>query len=94
MEPSMEELKAKAEKAHEIKKSLSAYFEKEDLEIGVVVGILMTMLVEVLEATDTPPHHAILMFGTLVAQRHDDKDESDDEGEDEPDEKGVMQWLN
>jgi hypothetical protein len=47
------------------------------------------MLVNILKDTGTPPHHAILMFGTLVAKSYEEDDE-----EDEPNEEGVAQWLN
>jgi hypothetical protein len=82
------ELKAKAEQAHKIQEVLGSYFEKEELEVGMVVGVLMSMLVRIMRDAGTPPHHAILMFGTAVA-----KDYEDDE-EDEPNEEGVAQWLN
>jgi hypothetical protein len=49
----------------------------------------MSMLVGILKDTETPPHHAILMFGTLVAKSYEEDDE-----EDKPNEEGVAQWLN
>ncbi len=82
------ELKQKFEQANKIKEVLGTYFEKEELEIGMVVGVLMSMLVNVMKDADTPPHHAILMFGTAVAKCYDDDDE------DESNEEGVAQWLN
>ena len=85
-----DEIKAKFKKANELKEVLGTYFEKEELEVGVVISVLMSMLVGILKDTETPPHHAILMFGTLVAKTY----EEDDEEEDEPDEKGVAQWVN
>jgi hypothetical protein len=84
------ELKEKFDKANKLKEVLGSYFEKEDLEVGIVISVLMSMLVEILKDTETPPHHAILMFGTLVAKSY----EEDDEEEDEPNEEGVAQWLN
>jgi len=83
------ELKEKFEQADKIKEVLGTYFEKEDLEVGIVISVLMSMLVGILKDTGTPPHHAILMFGTLVAKSYEEDDE-----EDEPNEKGVAQWLN
>ena len=85
-----DEIKAKFKKANELKEVLGTYFEKEELEVGVVVSVLMSMLAGILKDTETPPHHAILMFGTLVAKSY----EEDDEEEDEPNEEGVAQWLN
>ena len=84
-----DEIKAKFKKADELKEVLGTYFEKEDLEVGIVISVLMSMLVNVLKDTGTPPHHAILMFGTLVAKSYEEDDE-----EDEPNEEGVAQWLN
>ena len=56
----------------------------------MVVGVLMTMLVRIMRDADTPPHHAILMFGTAVARAYEEDDEEDESDE----EKGVAQWLN
>jgi hypothetical protein len=84
-----DDLKAKFEKANEVKEVLGNYFEKEELEIGVVISVLMSMLVALMKDTGTPPHHAILMFGTLIAKSYEEDDE-----EDEPNEEGSMQWLN
>lgn len=84
-----DEIKAKFKKANELRDVLGSYFEKEELEVGVVISVLMSMLVGILKDTETPPHHAILMFGTLVAKEYEDEEE-----EDEPDEKGVAQWVN
>ena len=83
------ELQAKIEQANKIKEVLGTYFEKEELEVGLVVGILMSMLTSVMKDAGTPPHHAILMFGSAVSKTYDE-----DEEEDQPDEKGVAQWLN
>jgi hypothetical protein len=83
-----EELKAKFKQANEIKDVLGSYFEKEELEISMVVSVLMSMLVGVMKDAGTPPHHAILMFGTLVAKSYEDDEE------DEPNEEGVAQWVN
>lgn len=85
-----EMLKAKFEQADKIKEVLGSYFEKEELEVGIVISVLMNMLVSVLKDTGTPPHHAILMFGTMIAKAY----EEDDEEDEEPNEEGVAQWLN
>lgn len=87
-----EKLKAKFEQADKIKEVLGSYFEKEDLEVGIVISVLMSMLVGILKDTETPPHHAILMFGTMVAKAYEEGDE--EEEEDESNKKGVAQWLN
>ena len=82
------EIKAKMEQANKIKEVLGTYFEKEELEVGMVVGVLMSMLVSIMKDAGTPPHHAILMFGTAVAKCYEDDDDE------EPNEEGVAQWLN
>ncbi len=82
------ELQAKLEQANKIRDVLGNYFEKEELEIGMVVGILMSMLTRVMKDAGTPPHHAILMFGSAVSKTYDDEED------DEPNEEGSMQWLN
>ena len=87
-----DEIKAKFDKADKLKEVLGTYFEKEELEVGVVISVLMSMLVGILKDTETPPHHAILMFGTLVAKSYEEEDEEDEE--DKPNEEGVAQWLN
>jgi hypothetical protein len=83
-----EELKEKFEQADKIKEVLGSYFEKEELEVGIVISVLMSMLVGILKDTGTPPHHAILMFGTLVAKSYEDDEE------DESNDEGVAQWVN
>jgi len=87
-----DEIKAKFKKANELRDVLGSYFEKEELEVGVVVSVLMSMLINLMKDTGTPPHHAILMFGTLVAKTYEEDDEEDEE--DEPNEEGVAQWVN
>jgi hypothetical protein len=83
------ELTEKFEQADKIKEVLGSYFEKEELEVGIVISVLMSMLVGILKDTGTPPHHAILMFGTLVAKSYEEDDE-----EDESNDEGVAQWVN
>jgi len=89
-----DEIKAKFDKANELKEVLGNYFEKEELEVGVVVSVLMSMLVGILKDTETPPHHAILMFGTLVAKSYEEDDEEDEEDEEVKPNEEKMQWLN
>ncbi len=86
---SQDEIKAKFKKANELRDILGNYFEKEELEVGVVISVLMSMLIALMKDTGTPPHHAIMMFGTLLTKVYEEDDE-----EDEPNEEGSMQWLN
>jgi hypothetical protein len=49
---------------------LGSYFEKEDIEVGIVISVLlMTMLVNIMLGTCTPPHHAILTLWEAVCVR-------------------------
>lgn len=90
MEMSEAELKQKFEQANKIKEVLGTYFEKEELEVGMVVGVLMSMLVAIMKDAGTPPQVAIAIFATAVCKSYED----DDENEADDDEKGVAQWVN
>jgi hypothetical protein len=81
------ELKQKFEQVNEIKEVLGSYFEKEELEVGMVVSVLMSMLVTIMKEADTPPHHAIMLFGTAICKSYEDN-------EDKTDEEGVAKWVN
>jgi hypothetical protein len=89
-----DQIKAKFDKANELKEVLGNYFEKEELEVGVVISVLMSMLIDLMKDTETPPHHAILMFGTLVAKSYEEDDEEDEEDEEVKPNEEKMQWLN
>jgi len=78
------------EKVKDISESLANYFDKEEVEVGVVMSVLLTMCVHtMLEQGNVPPHEAIKIFADAVSF-HVEKSEEDD---DEPKE-GEMQWLN
>ena len=81
------EIEAKIKKANEVQDVLGSYFEKEELDVGTVISVLMNMLADLLKDSDTPPHHAMMMFGAIVTKHYENE-------EDEPNEKGVAQWLN
>jgi hypothetical protein len=83
-----EEIDALFKKANELREVLGTYFEKEELEVGIVASVLMSMLVDIMIQNETPPHHAILMFGTLVASKYADEEE------DEADNEGENKWQN
>lgn len=88
---SKEEIDALFKKANGLREVLGTYFEKEELEVGVVASVLMSMLVDIMIQNETPPHHAILMFGTLVASKYADEEEGE---EDEADNAGEDKWQN
>jgi hypothetical protein len=73
--------------------TLGSYFEKEDMEVGMVLSVLVTMLVNtMLSHTDMPPHEAIRLFTQAICDYVDEaKNEIDIEVK--PNEE-KMQWLN
>jgi hypothetical protein len=80
------------EKIKDITDSLANYFDKEEVEVGVVMSVLLTMCVHtMLKQGGVPPHEAIMIFSQAVchAVNNDDDEEDDDENN-----KGEMQWLN
>ena len=87
------DVKSKHEQLEEIQDALGTYFEKEDMEIGMVMSVLFTMLINtMLGHTKMPPHEAIRLFTQAVC---DYAEQADDEVDFEvkPNEE-KMQWLN
>ena len=89
------DVKSKHEQLEEIQDALGSYFEKEDMEIGMVMSVLFTMLINtMLGHTKMPPHQAIRLFTQAVcdyAEQSEAEDEVDFEVK--PNEE-RMQWLN
>lgn len=78
------------EKVKDITESLANYFDKEEVEVGVVMSVLLTMCVHtMLRQGGVPPHEAISIFAQAICNAS----EEDEEEDDEPNE-GEMQWLN
>jgi hypothetical protein len=78
------------EKVKDITDSLSNYFDKEEVEVGVVMSVLLTMCVHtMLKQGGIPPHEAIRIFTGAICNAY----EADMEDDIEPNE-GEMQWLN
>lgn len=78
------------EKVKDITDSLANYFDKEEVEVGVVMSVLLTMCVHtMLKQGGVPPHEAISIFTQAVCHAC----EEDEEEDDEPNE-GEVQWLN
>ena len=76
------------EKVKDITDSLANYFDKEEVEVGVVMSVLLTMCVHtMLRQGGVSPHEAIRIFADAVCFHESNDDE------DEPNE-GEMQWLN
>ena len=84
------EIADRQEQMRKITESLGSYFEKEDMEVGMVMSVLFTMLINtMLGHAKVPPHEAIRLFANAVSD-YVEQDEVDDE----PNEEGVTQWLN
>jgi 20S proteasome alpha/beta subunit len=89
------EIDDKREQLEKIQDALGSYFEKEDMEIGMVMSVLFTMLINtMLGHTKMPPHEAIRLFANAVSD-YVEQSEADDEVDFEvkPNEE-KMQWLN
>jgi D-hexose-6-phosphate mutarotase len=86
------EVADKREQMEKIQDALGTYFEKEDMEIGMVMSVLFTMLINtMLGHTKMPPHEAIRLFTQAVCDYAEQEDEVDFEVK--PNEE-KMQWLN
>jgi hypothetical protein len=73
--------------------TLGSYFEKEDMEVGMVMSVLVTMLVNtMLGHTDMPPHEAIRLFTQAICD-YVDEAENEIDIEVKPNEEKV-QWIN
>ena len=84
------EMKDRKEQLIQMRDTLGSYFEKEDMEVGMVMSVLLTMLVEtMLEHAKMEPHTAMLIMNKAIAHAYDETDDD----EDEPNE-GETQWLN
>jgi hypothetical protein len=87
------DVKSKHEQLEEIQDALGTYFEKEDMEIGMVMSVLFTMLINtMLGHTKMPPHEAIRLFTQAVCD-YAEQAEDEVDFEVKPNEE-KMQWLN
>lgn len=85
----------KQEQLKLIADTLGSYFEKEDMEVGMVMSVLFTMLINtMLGHTNMSPHEAIRLFTQAVCD-YVEQAEADAEVDFEvkPNEE-KMQWLN
>lgn len=84
------EMKDRKEQLIQMRDALGSYFEKEDMEVGMVISVLLTMLVEtMIEHAKMEPHTAMLVTNKAIAHAYEGLEDE----EDEPNE-GVSQWLN
>jgi hypothetical protein len=87
------EMKAKKEQLIQMRDALGSYFEKEDMEVGMVMSVLLTMLVEtMIEHAKMQPHTAMLVMNKAIAHAYDEIDNEEDDDNDNT--KGETQWLN
>jgi 20S proteasome alpha/beta subunit len=88
------EIDDKREQLEKIQDALGSYFEKEDMEIGMVMSVLFTMLINtMLGHTKMPPHEAIRLFVNAVSDYVEQSEEDEVDFEVKPNEE-KMQWLN
>ena len=74
--------------------TLGSYFEKEDMEVGMVMSVLFTMLINtMLRHANVPPHEAIRLFTQAVCDYVEQAEEDEVDIEVKPNEE-KMQWLN
>ena len=88
------EVADKREQLEKIQDALGTYFEKEDMEIGMVMSVLFTMLINtMLGHTKMPPHEAIRLFTQAVCDYVEQSEKDEVDFEVKPNEE-KMQWLN
>ena len=74
--------------------TLGSYFEKEDMEVGMVMSVLFTMLINtMLRHANVPPHEAIRLFTQAVCDYVEQAEEDEVDIEVKLNEE-KMQWLN
>ena len=92
---SAEEAEEKQKQLKYIADTLGSYFEKEDMEVGMVMSVLFTMLINtMLRHANVPPHEAIRLFTQAVCDYVEQAEEGEElDIEVKPNEE-KMQWLN
>ena len=76
------EMKDRKEQLVQMRDTLGSYFEKEDMEVGMVMSVLLTMLVEtMLEHAKMEPHTAMLIMNKAIAHAYEDTDDDDEPNE-------------
>jgi len=89
-----EDVAKKQEQLKYIADTLGSYFEKEDMEVGMVMSVLFTMLINtMLDHANVPPHEAIRIFSQAVCDYVERNEEDEVDIEVKPNEE-KMQWLN
>lgn len=75
--------------------TLGSYFEKEDMEVGMVMSVLFTMLINtMLRHANVPPHEAIRLFTQAVCDYVEQAEEDEELNIEVKPNEEKMQWLN
>jgi|APGre2960657373_1045057.scaffolds.fasta_scaffold11333_2 hypothetical protein len=83
------------EQLREIQDALGSYFEKEDMEVGMVMSVLFTMLINtMLGHANVPPHEAIRLFTQAVCDYVEQAEEDEELNIEVKPNEEKMQWLN
>jgi hypothetical protein len=86
------EMTARKEQLIQMRDALGSYFEKEDMEVGMVISVLLTMLVEtMIEHAKMQPHTAMLVMNKAIAHAYEGLEDEEDDNDNT---KGETQWLN
>ena len=91
---SAEEVDERQKQLKYIADTLGSYFEKEDMEVGMVMSVLFTMLINtMLRHANVPPHEAIRLFTQAICDYVEQAEEDEVDIEVKLNEE-KMQWLN
>jgi hypothetical protein len=83
------------EQLREIQDALGSYFEKEDMEVGMVMSVLFTMLINtMLGHANVPPHEAIRLFTQAICDYVEQAEEDEKLNIEVKPNEEKMQWLN
>jgi len=83
------------EQLREIQDALGSYFEKEDMEVGMVMSVLFTMLINtMLGHANVPPHEAIRLFTQAICDYVEQAEEDEELNIEVKPNEEKMQWLN
>ena len=90
-----EEAEEKQKQLKYIADTLGSYFEKEDMEVGMVMSVLFTMLINtMLGHASVPPHEAIRLFTQAVCDYVEQAEEDEELNIEVKPNEEKMQWLN
>ena len=90
-----EEMNEKQKQLKYIADTLGSYFEKEDMEVGMVMSVLFTMLINtMLGHANVPPHEAIRLFSQAVCDYAEQAQEGEELDIEVTPNEEKMQWVN